>query len=57
MRTREEMIAEMKGKTIPTVEVRRFIAEILMTEKIKGPQTLHYELLTGVNKENKDDQN
>jgi hypothetical protein len=57
MRTREEMIAEMKGKTIPTVEVRRFIAEILMTEKIKDPQTLHYELLTGVNKENKDDQN
>ena len=57
MRTREEMIAEMKGKTIPTVEVRRFIAEILMTEKIKGPQTLHYELLTGVNKENKDETN
>ena len=57
MRTREEMIAEMKGKTIPTVEVRRFIAEILMTEKITGTQTLHYELLTGVNKENKDDQN
>jgi hypothetical protein len=29
------MIAEMKGKTVPTVEVRRFIAEILMTEKFK----------------------
>jgi hypothetical protein len=57
MRTREEMIAEMKGKTVPTVEVRRFIAEILMTEKIKNPQTLHYELLTGVNKENKDETN
>ena len=57
MRTREEMIAEMKGKTIPTVEVRRFIAEILMTEKIKDPQTSHYELLTGVNKENKDETN
>jgi hypothetical protein len=34
MRTREEMIAEMKGKTVPTVEVLLQIhCEILMTEK------------------------
>jgi hypothetical protein len=43
MNTKEEMLAEMKGKTVLAVEVRRFIAKILMTEKIKDDQqTSHY---------------